>query len=168
MTESMWPKKGATFIATDVGIVFEFDGEKWRPKEDVADYLSRQERRPQMKHNWEKMSAVERNALVATEVMGWVDDERSPNPHCYWRKPDDKCVLKLDFSPSTQIADAMEVLGKFVSFDIAKVQGKHRCDGKTAYWVEVRKGKSRFDGTSINSLPEAICLAALRAKGVEV
>ena len=119
------------------------------------------------KHNWSTMTPRERDALVATEVMGWSADTEYPND--FWSVPADPKRFHNTFpfsraqdgwNPSTSIADAFEVIdkmrGRGLPFEL------HCYDNLWAAWLNE-------DSEAIcQNASEACCLAALRACGVEV
>jgi hypothetical protein len=94
---------------------------------------------------WNELSPRERDELIATKVMGW------ENP---WQP----------FQPSTDIADAWQVVEKFEPHQITKSKtGFSHSDNK--YRAIVGKNQNV---AYANTAPEAICKAALLAAGVEI
>lgn len=97
------------------------------------------------------------NALVAEQVMGlttnedavWVDGHKH-QPMSVWRKGNG---LYFVFDPSRNIAHAMEVLMTFNAYGIKK--------GMASV-----KGNKRWCHVLNDDICIAICIAALRAKGV--
>lgn len=88
---------------------------------------------------------------VATEVMGYPSSLR-PTQH----------GGAVRFSPSTDIAAAWRVVEKFVSREIRfSCIDDHKY--KYAEFFSIEDGKRLGDATELQSLPLAICLAALQA-----
>lgn len=104
------------------------------------------------------------DALVAERVMAW--KLRRANGYESWWTHDSigrtKKHLAHKWSPSTDIAAAMEV---FAACD--GVRDIHKSDLSTrkhsVRWFDGMKGESVYG----ESLPECICIAALRAVGVD-
>ena len=141
-----------------------------------------------MKHDWNSMSTAERDALVLAHVMSWhLEDEMWHDKHgefMAYSDPDDAESFNCDFchggtlfSPSTQIADAMEVLGEArKEKPAATILINH--EGYIGVYMDESLWMGAIDpnkdsavcatGFKIDELPEAICLASLRAKGVDV
>jgi|SRR3990167_6480327 len=111
------------------------------------------------------------DALVATRIMGW-RQETLPDGYSYWCHPEEDRWTPLEvFKPSTSIADAWQV--------VESMRGDH--DRWVAFvgWLfeDLRPGmQSPLTRIVAYELPEAmrklspltICLAALKAIGVEV
>lgn len=118
----------------------------------------------------------ELNRLVATEVMGWVPyAEESDLNHDgnLFDKGDGGLPINLaNWSPLTEIRDAMEVMDRFphviATYD-AHAVGKS--DEKswycTIYGLTPEGEYVEYDAGS-ESLSRAICIAALRAMGVNI
>jgi hypothetical protein len=105
---------------------------------------------------WSDMSPRERDALVAVNVMGWEVVRGTVVPPGYesWSKPEVP-------SYTTDISAAWEVVEKMDEWIVQRAR-----DGD--YWVTVRFGESWYLSGWVKSAPEAICLAALKAVGVDV
>lgn len=112
------------------------------------------------------MKPYEINKLVAEKVMGWEYDHETDT---FIISRNEEGINYLDanplgdhyFSPTTNHKDALQVAEKFIAYDICK-----RPDGYSANVVY-----KRVDGwvyASGESASMAICLAALKAVGVEV
>lgn len=110
----------------------------------------------------------ELDALVAEKVMGWrvgpIDDDylASDGTPTGWTKG--TCYSQRPpFRPSTDIAAAWEVVQQFDSVKVLKAGASWDCgiSVKRGDWFEVELA-------SAPTAPLAICLAALRAVGVEV
>jgi hypothetical protein len=118
-------------------------------------------------YKWIDMTPRERGALIADKVMGWkwledIDDEYSvfatdDNPY-------NNRVVGHNFCPDESILYAWEVLehmreqGCWVA--VSDARNKYKA---VFMWSEPKLGEA-FAKTA----PEAICLAALRAVGVDV
>lgn len=111
----------------------------------------------------------ELDALIAEKVMGWkVFRNGEHGPH-RWEAETDRGTLRVidssysgdGFSPSTDIAAAWEVVEK-----VRKEAG----DFQLALVDYGSAWAARFDKASAveRTAPHAICLAALKAVGVEV
>lgn len=90
----------------------------------------------------------ELDALVWKHVMG--------------RKPHETEIELFDWSPSTSIADACEVLGKFAYWE-AWSKPKQ----VTHFYMELVQGDpyAGFGEADAPTIPHAICLAALKSVG---
>ncbi len=104
------------------------------------------------------------DALVAKRVMGWPYSLTS-----------DGCLVGIAptriWSPSTSIADAWVVLEKLVadgwSYQITTLCGEHCESGYPLVWFmrgDDEDGQCEHEA----EVPASICLAALKAVGVEV
>lgn len=99
------------------------------------------------------MSDAELDKLVAEKVMAGrvsIHDNMRNRPWCW----NGSCDI---FSPSTNIADAMEVLERFETYEMGKEDG---------HWCRIYHNESEHI-TDADTLPKAICLAALKAVGEE-
>jgi hypothetical protein len=111
---------------------------------------------------WSELKSRERDCLIAEKVMGWGKD-----------------YLNVDWSPSTDIKAALSLVDLcFHEFEIHnfKAGRKKKLWMKllkevrpywTVYFRSVKK-HSRSDTEYGDTPAEAICLAALRAVGVEI
>lgn len=115
--------------------------------------------REDMRLSWDEMTTRERDALVAEKVMGWN-------------------VYQASWSPTTDIAAAWEVVEKMDAEHRTLRVSRHpvmgwECEIFPPYpWREHTNEGVRVHSTSYSAsadtAPEAICLAALRARGVDV
>lgn len=113
------------------------------------------------------MTNQEIDRLVATEIMGFTpvyDDgdliafQDQPNERSYFMSDDD-----CEFTPSTYIGDAWGVVEKLnVTCNICKFRNM-----QPKYKVNFHTNSDRFVEYA-ESAPLAICLAALKAVGVEI
>lgn len=106
------------------------------------------------------MTDAELDKLVAEKVMGWKPRKPTHGPcctcqDCGWEK--DGCLCY--FSPSTDISDAMRVLKRFDNAVMTLGMG--------TWAVGMRRGADTFSHVEDDSLPRAICLAALKVVGAE-
>ena len=106
------------------------------------------------------------DALVATEVMGWIRiNTTKSGRHFVWGYPEHPnpppSAAGPDWSPSTNIAAAWEVVEKM---DCPVAIGTCLAGWAVSFYPE---GVSITTSRSA-SVSHAICLAALKAKGVEV
>lgn len=111
------------------------------------------------------MNNREINHLVAVKVMNWVQGKYAKE--WYYKKNNGQIhgVVKLvkDWNPSTDIADALQVVEKWNLYKIYKVNNKYIC------WIyDESNNEEIFYEAEAPTLPLAICLAALKAVGVEV
>lgn len=130
------------------------------------------------KYNWYTMSARERDALVAEKVMGWTLKERNEwfdgDQSTGWYAPFEWGQPLDEFMPSSDISAAWEAVEKLNDkFDF-------RCHTRAGYsgiWAAFGYNPEHHDemgdgdfpfGAFEPSLPHAICLAALKAVGVEI
>jgi len=110
------------------------------------------------------MNLREINRLVAEKVMDWAQGEYAKDKWYYKKNGQIHGMAKFvkDWNPSTNIADAMEVLDKFDAYQITKVV-------RDRYVVQIRNHKAfKSYKHEEKTLPLAICLAALKAVGVEL
>lgn len=116
-------------------------------------------------------SGPELDKLVAEKVMGFTpikDDDGTiicfvdePNETEYFSS-DDEC----EFSPSTDIRDAWEVVDKFsYSLQLTQSHGYWTC---TMVYKINERGVGQYISAEAKIAPLAICLAALKAVGIEV
>lgn len=129
----------------------------------------------------------ELDALVAEKVMGWKrltyaqqyptninyskDDRLTMHWHshdlqeqAYAEDCDDYYAPELAWSPSTDIRDAWEVIYRLKHLEPELVwSDEHQCWHMTLW-----KGANQGQMPGAATAPHAICLAALRAVGVEV
>lgn len=134
---------------------------------------------------WGNLSARERDALVAERVMGWVKDGGRRG---FWFDPADPKLFYAsgythdgsdydfpDFCPTTDIAAAWEVVEKLV--ELGMYPDLISTGDPVAWRCVVDKYIEDVDtdealewprSAVAATAPEAICIAALRAVGVEV
>ena len=113
----------------------------------------------------------ELDALVATKVMGWKSKDD------IWMLPDGGGVYKREWSPSTDIKAAWEVVEKVI-LDSKCPEGFQLSNGDIGQEYEMcdaKKWGASFDNGYGNgtfsdgeSAPHVICLSALASVGVEV
>ena len=132
--------------------------------------------------DYTKLGDEELGALVAEKVMGWITRQGSwytvRCPHIAkgdpvrCRSSDISALLKNNWSPSTSIAAAWEVVEKMQSMNHQHdihIQCLHdRWDVSMCHFE--RDGKNMEWGdwtTDAPTAPRAICIAALRAKEEE-
>ena len=111
------------------------------------------------------MNNREINRLVAEKVMGWVQGKYAKE--LYYKKNNGQIhgAVKFvkDWSPATDIVDALQVAEKWRLYEIHKVDNKYIC------WIyDESNNEEIFYEAEAPTLPLAICLAALKAVGVEV
>ena len=109
------------------------------------------------------------DALVAEHVMGWYQGD-GENGHLFYYYSDGLNMGHInDWRPSTDIAKAwsvLPILHKELWF--VKISQMQEADPNwISYEVVVRFGQIIFESKNDNPAM-AICLAALKAKGVEV
>ncbi len=111
--------------------------------------------------DYDKMEAGEElNALIATQVMGWVDGEAPRGYRDDWRTPEGKLLDKEDECQfSTDIATAWQVIEKMQAGGCEWTMTGHP-DG----WVEVSfyHLKRGLFGRYTALMPLATCLATLK------
>jgi hypothetical protein len=112
----------------------------------------------------------ELDALVAEKVMGWHEAQTTFNG-LWWCVEGDgsyfgrRQARVSEWHPSTNIADAWQVVEKMRA-DAWDVLIDGTDDGSCDWWT-VRFGGC-MPAVQSTSIAKAICLAALKAKGVEV
>lgn len=107
------------------------------------------------------MQLTELDRLCATEIMGWFDENNRWVTVLASTEEYKDSILhyhSCDWSPTTNIAQAWQVLEKFTVFSI-KTQGSN----EFKILCEVNSS-SEFGSTAAL----AICKAALKAKGVSI
>lgn len=120
---------------------------------------------------WSELSAKERNELVATKVVGWTRGEHLGLKRMVWRYPEGQVIDGFDWQNevprfSEEIAAAWEVVEKLrrERMNISVVSDEDGGWNVEMWDYNNRQSKEVFADTA----PEAICLAALRACGVEI
>jgi hypothetical protein len=114
-----------------------------------------------MKMEWDELSPRERDALVAEHVMGW---KPSPTLIDGWVLQDGTHINHGGFHPSTNIADAWQVVEKFKQEKLTFIEislSNYSC--KTL--ISTPNGNYEVEAPTAT---EAICKAALRACGVDI
>jgi hypothetical protein len=114
------------------------------------------------KYNWNEMTPRQRDALVAEKVMGWIKSTERPQ-----RWITDYGALHEDYwRPTSSIAAAWEVVEKMRSngWEFELDSDVDRINEWCATFVTL----SAVERGISPKAPEAICLAALRAVGVDV
>lgn len=112
---------------------------------------------------WSEMSPRERDALVAEKVMGWTPNGLGFDTTTGFR------TLEMSsfgsFQPSRDIAAAWEVVLMLekMGWDVIISPGSNLGGA----WCELQSMDERHVARA-DTAPEAICLAALKAMGVEV
>jgi hypothetical protein len=101
---------------------------------------------------WSEMSARERDALVAERIMG----QKIPRP------------LKFG-TPIAPYSISIDAAWKVVE-KLKETRYVHLWFDGDGWWFEVEVGEGALESVEAKApnAPEAICLAALRAVGVEV
>ena len=115
---------------------------------------------------WSEMDARERHALVAEKVMGWHEGmTRDEWPH--WFSDEDGAAHMRAPSYTTEIGPAWQVVEKMEAegFDYYIGNDEVSFDRGDHMEPDYRCGGAFYDS---GKTPESICLAALRAKGVEI
>lgn len=126
------------------------------------------------KIDWKKLDQGERAALVAEKVMGWKRDRfmwvgELNSEHCVRLAEDIEDIYQPEsaWSPSSNISDAMEVI---LGVPDCSFHKGGTGDGSKSKW-QVRTWSYKTDDTATewyDSLPEAICVYALKLKGIDV
>lgn len=118
---------------------------------------------------WSELSERERDALVAEKVMGWkCDKPKSRHEEPRWRYGSITVGWFVrDFKPSTDESTAMLVLREFSEWAISSAQVAQKKGRKREYVVEIKSTLGNKMAIH-ESLPEAICLAALRSTGLNI
>ena len=129
----------------------------------------------------ESLSNEELGALVAERVMGWHKDQVASG-YFYWESTDGPTpyrVIRSDhkthplpdvWSPATSIADAWEVVEKILSEEgrwFFQIQNCHAEEGSEFCVFFMENDEDGKDAEGMGPLPRAICLAALKAVGVD-
>lgn len=124
-----------------------------------------------MKYNWQSLTPRERDALVAEKIMGLNKEDvefglnMAKSDMTYQRS------LSISILPdyTTDISAAWEVCNKIYSLSEGGATViKQLYDGMW-YCSFNGKGSKQFDVIAeADTAPEAICLAALRAVGVDI
>ncbi|TCJ98221.1 UNVERIFIED_ORG: hypothetical protein BDK47_1187 [Anoxybacillus amylolyticus] len=101
--------------------------------------------------------------LVAEKVMGWVQGEYAKDKWYYKKNEQIQGMAKFinDWNPSTNIADAWQVVEKFEIVEINRIMDGYSCEITLFDPFRIRRGEAK-------TAPLAICLAALKAVGVDV
>lgn len=106
----------------------------------------------------------ELDALVAEKVMGWnlID---YPNIGVIEIETEDDSFDLAEFKPSTDIKEAWDVV-EFTENNVGGIELISLCDEKK-YLFRIWNGKENIEANA-ETAPLAICLAALKAVGIEV
>jgi hypothetical protein len=107
------------------------------------------------KYNWAEMTPRQRDALVAEKVMGWAKIEYSDGTVGFWWKVPH---YTTDIAAAWAVVEKMRECG--INYSVHNYGDGHECVFDKEMVV--------FERVSSSSAPEAICLAALRALGVDV
>lgn len=135
----------------------------------------------------------ELDRLIAEKVMGWNHYAQFPgecqfmddHEGCWWEtKTSGQPVADLSWSPSTDwraagevlthVTNALTVDGIVPEWEVRSPRENLGGHFRDSWWVDIGIPRNPKDGdwehftASGESFPHAICLAALRAKGVEV
>lgn len=113
---------------------------------------------------WSELSARERDELVALKVMGWRKDHG-------WDYFADGLTIRTwkessfkRFQPSTDISAAWEVVEELSARGLYLDIDTH----PDFYLVDVQRRNNVVAYSVATTAPEAICLAALKAVGVDI
>lgn len=109
------------------------------------------------------MDLREIDALIAEHVMQWT--LASLGDGDMWKTQDGKVVLLPDFSSS--IADAWLVVEKFAEYEV-KIIKRHTEEFECQIWSFGDVDTGKIWNSIDDSASLAICLAALRSKGIEI
>lgn len=113
------------------------------------------------------MNLREIDALVAEHIMGWFSAGGAG-----WYTPDGHCISNAaSFRPSVDVAMAWEVVEEFMRngtdfFLYANFQGSTEGSRWRAGRTPIHVGEGTY--AEAETAPLAICLAALKARGIEV
>lgn len=117
--------------------------------------------------SWDEMIDEQRNVLIAEKVMGWkiktYADLPDIEPEPDWVSSDAVICTVGEFTPSTDMSNALEVLDRFNNWQITKFGDTYGRHGQYRVFIEANQNIAFAD-----SAPEAVCLAALKAVGVDV
>jgi hypothetical protein len=117
------------------------------------------------------MNLREIDHLIATKVMGWEPEEIEGSAYLsgyvLYKREEPPHIPDYQFKPSTNIADAWQVVEKLIDegYDINVYN--HNKEFNVEINIEEDDKHLWFYGEA-DSAPLAICLAALKAVGVEV
>jgi Phage ABA sandwich domain len=106
------------------------------------------------------MNLREIDRLVAEKVMGWIPQAEIGEKILYVLQ--DGTHIALDWKPSSKIAHAWDILDQFRDYEFGGTPSKNK------YYCNFKKDGNWFSAESSVSQEHAICLAALKAVGVEV
>lgn len=114
--------------------------------------------------NWSEMSPRERDALVAEKVMGftkpslgWGFHELESGSYVNYPLPH----YTTDISEVWEVVDKLKKKRVFINMGFSPISNRYAVNFST---VTVMKDSNGYAPTA----PEAICLAALKAVGVEI
>lgn len=105
--------------------------------------------------DYDAMTDEQLAALVAERVMGW---KLSP-AKAWWCRPDSDAIAVEDWRPATSWADAGRVLEKMREGGWLWMM-EHTDAGRCGY---VRAGVGTHARSTADTVPRAICIAALKA-----
>lgn len=108
------------------------------------------------------------DALIAEKVMGYPDKLKADKYDNVYRKSGDSWIATAIPNYSTEIAAAWEVVEKMRLQGFFTSVTDLSLDSGIEDWswsfVDIKTGSRRYNGRG--TAPHAICLAALKAKGV--
>ncbi len=111
------------------------------------------------------MSNEELDRRVAIEVMGW-HQQPGYGQNVFWRDADDNATANPDWSPSTNISQAWEVLGRLKQEGFNAVVDNAENEFCASFVAPNRRdadGKVAYGQAHADTAPRAICEAALTA-----
>jgi hypothetical protein len=115
---------------------------------------------------WDELSPRERDTLVAEHVMGWKLDKPYWSEKEVWVKSGTNYDWTENWSPSTNIADAWQVAEKLQ--EVYLYTDIRTCADFYEVWITDHANDSATETFATPKLPEAICLASLKAMGIEI
>jgi Phage ABA sandwich domain len=103
------------------------------------------------------MNLHEIDRLIATKVMGW-----KLCKYGFWETEFGNLDSETEWNPTESLDDAWVILDKFEEYEL------NASPFKNEYRCKVKKNDEWFLAESTESSALAICIAALKAYGIEV
>jgi hypothetical protein len=105
---------------------------------------------------------AEIDRLVAEKVMGWTPDDAPPGHRPYWQHNGEGVQDEYDWQPTADIAQAFQVVER-----MAALEWHFSSDWYKGGWVAFSHEDDNWMAVG-DSFPRVVCIAALKALGVEV
>lgn len=117
------------------------------------------------------MNNREIDRLIAEKVMGWevkeIPSKKFLDAYVLYKRPNQSNINDHQWNPSTYIQDAWQIVEKFDFASVDRITGYGEFYNVTLSVAEEDGTYSEVEAKA-DTAPMAICLAALKAVGIEV